>query len=464
MHVAILGGGSAAFAAATHAADQGARVSLIEPSVLGGTCVNTGCVPSKIMIRAAHVARVRAQSPFDSGIAAASPAIDRERLLAQQQRRVEELRAAKYHDVLAAHPEIALLRGRARFEAPRVIEVSPPDGERRYVEAERVLIATGAAAAVPPIAGLQRTPFWTSTEALATASIPGHLVILGGSSVGLELGQAFHRLGARVTVLERAPRLLPAEDEDAGRELRAALEAEGMEIRTGFEAESVSYRDGRFEIAGPGETFRGDRLLVATGRRARTAGIGLERIGVATAGDGTIEINERLETSVPDVYAAGDCARLPQLVYVAAAAGTRAAINMLGGDATLDLSTTPGVIFTDPQVATVGVSERAARANGEAVEAHTLTLDHVPRALANFDTRGFIKLLAERGSGRLRGAQIVAPHAGEAVQSAALALRAGMTVGELAEQSFPYLTMVEGLKLCAQAFTKDVTRLSCCAG
>jgi len=171
-----------------------------------------------------------------------------------------------------------------------------------------------------------------------------------------------------------------------------------------------------------------------------------------------------MRTSAPNIYAAGDCTTQPEYVYVAAAAGTRAAINMSGGDVRLDLSVVPAVTFTDPQIATVGMSEVQATRQGVAVEVRTLTLDNVPRALANFDTRGFIKLVAEAGSGRLLGAQAVAGEAGELIQAAALAIRNKMTVEELGGQLFPYLTMVEGLKLCAQTFTKDVKQLSCCAG
>jgi len=266
-----------------------------------------------------------------------------------------------------------------------------------------------------------------------------------------------------VTVLELLDRLLPIEDEDISRRLREALEAEGIEVHTSFRTESILYRDGRFRITGSGKTITSDRLLVATGRRPNTAGLGLDAIGVRTLKNGAIEVNERLETSVPNVYAAGDCTSQPQFVYVAAAGGTRAGINMTGGEAALDLSAMPAVVFTDPQVASVGLNERAARERGIAVQSRTLTLDNVPRALANFDTRGFIKLVAEKDGGRLLGAQILAPEAGEIIQIAVLAIRHGMTVQALGNEMFPYLVMAEGLKLCAQTFTKDVKQLSCCA-
>jgi mercuric reductase len=207
-----------------------------------------------------------------------------------------------------------------------------------------------------------------------------------------------------------------------------------------------------------------DALLVAPGRPANTAGLNLAVAGVDTTEDGAIVVDDHMRTSAANIFAAGDCTTQPQFVYVAAAAGTRAAINMTGGDAALDLSAMPAVIFTDPQVATVGLSEDEARKAGINTIIRTLGLENVPRALANFETDGFVKLVADAESYRLIGAQILAPEAGEIIQSAALAIRNEMTVQELADQLFPYLTMVEGLKLCAQTFFKDVKQLSCCAG
>jgi mercuric reductase len=463
LHIAIIGSGSAAFACAIRAVEEGARVTMIEHDTLGGTCVNVGCVPSKIMIRGAHIAHEAQHHHFD-GVGKTALALDRRSMLAQQQARVDELRQAKYQSILDANPGIAFTRGHARLKSPTVVEVRGEDGKAREIRADCVLIATGASPAVPPIAGLKDTPYWTSAEALVADTVPQHLIVLGGSVVGLELGQAFARLGARVTVLELLDRLLPIEDEDISQGLRQALETEGIEVHTGFKTESMAFRDGRFEIAGNGKTIDGDKLLVATGRRPNTVDLGLEAIGVKTLKSGAIEVNERLETNVPGIYAAGDCTGQPQFVYVAAAGGTRAAINMTGGEAALDLSAMPAVVFTDPQVATVGLNERIARERGIAVETRTLTLDNVPRALANFDTRGFIKLVADAGGRRLLGAQILAPEAGEIIQIAVLAIRHGMTVEALGNEMFPYLVMAEGLKLCAQTFTRDVKQLSCCAG
>ncbi len=450
-------------AAALRAAEDGARVTLIERGTIGGTCVNVGCVPSKIMIRAAHIAHLRRQSPFDEGIGASEPTIDRGKLLAQQQARVDELRHAKYEGILEGNTAIAVLRGEAKFQDGRSLIVRLNEGGESEISFDRCLIATGASPAVPPIPGLKETPYWTSTEALASDTIPARLAVIGSSVVAVELAQAFARLGSKVTILARST-LFFREDPAIGEAVTAAFRAEGVEVLEHTQASNVAFADGEFVLTtGDGE-LRADKLLIATGRAPNTRGLALEAAGVAVNPQGAIIVDTRMRTSAPHIYAAGDCTNQPQFVYVAAAAGTRAAINMTGGDAALDLTAMPAVVFTDPQVATVGYSEAEAHHEGIETDSRTLTLDNVPRALANFDTRGFIKLVAEAGSGRLIGVQAVAPDAGELIQTAALAIRARMTVHELADQLFPYLTMVEGLKLAAQTFNKDVKQLSCCAG
>jgi len=463
LSVAIIGTGSAAFAAAIEAAGHGAQVTLIEGAeVIGGTCVNVGCVPSKIMIRAAQVAHLAAGHPFE-GLSRCRPEVDRRALVRQQQARVESLRHAKYERILAQHDDITLLRGWARFRDARTLIVQRPDGSETELTADRILVATGARPAIPDIPGLKETPFWTSTEALVAETIPEHLVVLGGSVVALELAQAFLRLGARVTLMARSV-LLSKEDPALGEGLARVLEAEGARRLLHAVPDAVRHDGSGFVLETAQGELRCDRLLVATGRQPNTEGLALERAGVETAANGAIVVDDHLRTTAGHVYAAGDCTSLPQYVYVAAAAGTRAAINMTGGDAALDLSAMPAVVFTDPAVATVGLSEPRAAREGLAVEARTLELENVPRALANFDTRGFIKLVAERDSGRLVGAQVLAAEAGEIIQTAALAIRNRMTIEDLAGQLFPYLTMVEGIKLCAQTFRKDVAQLSCCAG
>jgi len=463
LHIAIIGSGSAAFAAAIRAAEAGARVSMIERGTLGGTCVNVGCVPSKIMIQAAHVAHLRSSSPFDDGISAALPQIDRKTLFAQQQARVAALRQSKYQSIVDAHEAIHLIRGRAQFIDRRTLAIETESGARQNLAFDRCLIATGARPAIPPIPGLADTPYWTSTEALESDTIPRRLAVIGSSVVAVELAQAFARLGSEVTILARNT-LLSREDPAIGEQLAEVFREEGIEVLENTEASRIDRTGDEFHLSIGQGALKADRLLIATGRTANTSALGLETIDVATDTNGAVVVDDQMRTSVPGIYAAGDCSNQPQFVYVAAAAGTRAAVNMTGGEARLDLCAMPAVVFTEPQVATAGLSEAQARREGFVVETRTLALDSVPRALVNFDTRGFIKLVAEAGSNRLIGVQAVVGHAGELIQSASLAIQQQMTVNELADQLFPYLTMVEGLKLAAQTFTRDVSDLSCCAG
>lgn len=462
LRVAIIGTGSAAFAAAIRAVEAGALVTVIEAGEIGGTCVNVGCVPSKIMIRAAHIAHLQGNHPFD-GLKKQHAVVDRQLLVLQQQVRVDELRHAKYERILQSNPGITLEKGFARFKDAHTLVVNKADGSEKEIVADRILIASGRSPAIPDTPGLAGTPYWTSTDALVAEALPQHLIVYGGSVVALELAQAFLRLGSQVTLVARSA-LLSREDSAIGEALKSVLEGEGMRILTDTSVSKVHFDGTFFQVNIGSETLNGDRLLVATGRKANTVGMHLERVGVNTDAGGAVIIDDHMRTSVPHIYAAGDCTNQPQFVYVAAAAGTRAAINMAGGDAALDLSAMPAVVFTDPQVATVGLSEAQAARLGLESDSRTLSLDNVPRALANFDTRGFIKLVVEKASGRLLGAQLLAAEGGEIIQTAALAIRHGMTVAELAGQLFPYLTMVEGLKLCAQTFNKDVKQLSCCAG
>jgi len=463
LRIAIIGTGSGAFAAAIKAADEGAQVTLIERNeVIGGSCVNIGCVPSKIMIRAAQLAEQQRNNPF-TGLANQEPVINRAQLQAQQVSRVEELRSAKYESILETNSSINLLKGSASFVDAHTLKIRRANGNEQLLEFDRALIASGASSAIPPIPGLIDTPYWTSTEALFAEQLPEHLIVIGSSVIAVEIAQAYRRLGSKVTILARS-QLLFKEEPLLGEQLTETFQQEGIEVYNQSQTSSVSFDNNQFTVETIHGSFQSDRLMIATGRAPNTSELNLEAIGIETKKNGAIVVDDHMRTSVEHVYAAGDCTNQPQFVYVAAAAGTRAAVNMTGGDAALDLSSMPAVIFTDPQVATVGMTEEQAHAANIETDSRTLDLENVPRALANFNTTGFIKLVAEAGSGRLIGVQILSAEAGEMIQTAVLALHNKMTVEQLANQLFPYLTMVEGLKLCAQTFSKDVKQLSCCAG
>lgn len=463
LHVAIVGAGSGAFAAAIKAVEQGAQVTLIEVGeVIGGTCVNIGCVPSKIFIRGAHIAHLQGHHAV-AGLPLNTPAIDRRAMVNQQQKWVEKLRFAKYESILESNPGITLLRGMARFQDAARLVVVRADGSETTLQPDRILLAVGAGPSIPRIPGLADTPYWISTEALVAEDIPKHLIVLGGSVIALELAQAFRHLGSEVTVVARST-LLSKEAPEIGEGLKQAFEAEGIKVMLYTSPEAVSHDGQQFRLAINNSEINGDQLLVATGRRPNTAALDLAKAGVETDPRGGIIIDDHMRTNVENIYAAGDCTDQPQFVYVAAAAGTRAALNMTGGDVALDLSVMPAVVFTNPQVGTVGLTVQQAEAQGIFVESRTLDLENVPRALANFETRGFIKLVAEKNSGRIIGCQVLTAEGGEIIQTAALAICNRMTIQALADQLFPYLTMVEGLKLTAQTFNKDVKQLSCCAG
>ncbi len=462
-HLLIVGGGSAAFAAALKAHALGASATLVNDGLpIGGTFVNVGCVPSKTLIRAAEAHHRAGYHHFD-GIASNSQVTDFKALIAQKRHLVETLRQAKYLDVVADLEGVRLIEGRARFLDTHTVAV---DGQP--LQAERILIATGASPAIPPVPGLAGSGFLTSTTALELEELPESLLVLGGRYIALELSQMFARLGSRVTILQRSARLLPSETADITEALTGYLREEGIEIITGVELQSVRCDRAGFvveaRVDGRQKTFQATQLLAATGRRPNTAGLGLEQAGVAVKPDGTVQVDDHLQTTVPGIYAAGDVIGDPAFVYTAAYEGNLAAENALNGnDQRRDYTALPWVIFTDPQVAGVGLDENQARAQGIDAETATLSLDHVPRALVAHDTRGFVKLIRDRQTDRLVGTRILAPEGSELTMEVSLAIRYGITVGELARAFHPYLTLSEAVKLAALSFEKDVAKLSCCA-
>ncbi|EPJ44599.1 MAG: putative mercuric reductase [Osedax symbiont Rs2] len=463
LKIVIIGSGSAAFACAIKAAKNAAQVTIVEASdTIGGCCVNVGCVPSKILIRAAQLAQQQRNNPF-SGLGNREPLLDRALLARQQQLRVDELRAAKYQHILETNPALSLVHGRAHLAPEGGVIVTDSKGSERHLAADKILIATGSTPTIPAISGLHQTPYWTSTEALFATKLPDHLLVLGSSVVALEIAQAYRRLGSKVTIVARHT-LLYSQEPELGMQLAKCFVSEGIDILHNTQALSISHDGQQFAMQTNKQLLHADKLLVSTGRHANTEQLNLAALGVVTDSSGAIKVNQQMQTSNNNIYAAGDCATMAQYVYVAAAAGSKAALNMTGTEAQLDLSSMPAVIFTDPQVATVGLTEQRAKELQIKTDSRCLSLEHVPRALANFQTEGFVKLVCDAQSGRLLGAQILAENASEMIQTAVLAIANKMTVTDLANQLFPYLTMVEGIKLCAQTFTTEVTELSCCAG
>jgi len=458
----VIGGGSAAFAAAIKGAELGAKVALVEAGTIGGTCVNIGCVPSKTLIKAAELCYRSAYPKFE-GLTACPPPSDWQRVVQQKDELVAALRQGKYVDVMKVYPTITLVQGQAKLTGPRAVSVNGT-----VHSPGKIVLATGSLPWAPPIPGLAEAGYLDSTEALSLPELPKSLLVLGAGAIGLELGQLFARFGVQVMILETGPHVAGAEEPEIGRALTAYLAGEKIRLCTHVKIARVDRVDGQYrvraEIEGRPETCIAEQLLVATGRRPNTTDLGLAEAGIQTGPRGEIMVNQHLQTANPDVYAAGDCLGDPMYVYVAAYAGGLAAENALTGAGRIyDLSALPHVIFTDPQVASVGLTEAAARAQGKDVKTAVLHLKDVPRALAARDTRGLFKLVAEEGTGKLLGVHVIADGAGEVIGAATLAVRFALRVQDLVETFHPYLTMVEGLKLAALTFQKDVSKLSCCA-
>lgn len=459
--LAVIGAGSAGFSAAITAAEQGAQVVLIGHGTIGGTCVNVGCVPSKTLIRAAEALHgARAASRF-AGLAGEAHIADWRSLIAAKDDLVRTLRQKKYIDLLPEYEGVAYLEGAARLDGDGVAV----NGDA--VAAGKIIIATGSSAAAPPIEGIGTVPFLTSTSALALEKLPESLIVIGGGVIGCELGQMFARMGSKVTLLCRS-HLLPDAEPEISAALGVYLEAEGVDVVCGAVYKSIRRDNGVclcFEHKGRTRHLTAEQALVATGRTPNTYAMGLAEAGVNLARNGGIVVDDRMRTSRLGVYAAGDVTGRDQFVYMAAYGAKLAALNALNGDSLVyDNAAMPWVVFTDPQVAGVGLTEAAAKAAGFETKTSIVALDQIPRALAARDTRGLIKLVADASTDRLLGAQILAPEGADSIQTMVLALKSGMTAKALGETIFPYLTTVEGLKLAALGFGKDVTKLSCCAG
>jgi mercury(II) reductase len=460
--LAVIGAGSAGFAAAITAAEQGAQVALVGHGTIGGTCVNIGCVPSKTLIRAAETLHQASVAERFAGISARARADDWGALVHQKDKLVASLRQSKYADLLPAYNGITYIEGRARLAEGGVAL----NGD--LVRAGRVIIATGARPAVPPIPGIEDVEYLTSTSALALEALPKSLLVVGGGFIGAELAQMFARMGVKVTIVCRS-QLLPAAEPEIAKALSKYFRDGGIRLNCGVAYKLIkSTNDGVSLVVNEGaaeEVLTAERILIATGRAPNVEELGLNEAKVGQASNGAIQVDDRMRTTRPGVYAAGDVTGQDQFVYMAAYGAKLAAKNALNGDSLrYDHTAMPAVVFTDPQVASVGLTEAIARAVGRDVRISVLPLTYLPRALAARDTRGLIKLVADGKTRRLLGAHILAPEGGDSIQTAALAIRQGLTIDDLAETIFPYLTTVEGLKLAAQAFDKDVAKLSCCAG
>lgn len=460
----IVGSGSAAFAAAIEARGAGARVAIIERDTLGGTCVNVGCIPSKALLRAAEVHHQASHNPF-LGLRTSAERPDLSTLVKEKDALVNVMRQEKYANLIREY-HIDLISGEARFLDDQSLVVGD-----RIIKGDRYIIATGARPHIPRIAGLADIPYMTSTSILNLSEPPRHLIVIGSGYIAMELGQLFRRLGSKVTLIQRGKELMPTYDVEVREVITKMLNDAKINIISGAQYQRVAGKAQDINVVltvkGREQVIHGDALLVAAGRDANIEALNLSAARVDMDVHNQPLFDAHLKTSNPRIYLAGDVTLGPQFVYVAAYEGKIAAQNALGltpSPATLNLEVVPTVTFTQPAIASVGLTQGEAEHQGIPVKSSILPLSAVPRALVNRDTQGVIKLVAEIDTGRIRGAQVVAENAGDLIYSMVLAINHRLTITDLTNTLAPYLTMSEGLKLAALGFDTDITKLSCCAG
>ena len=458
----IIGSGSAAFSAAIKAVEHGAKVGMIERGIVGGTCVNVGCIPSKTLLRAGEINQSAHMNPFD-GLHTSAKEVELKDLINQKDELVGQLRNQKYIDLIEVHG-FDLIKGEAKFINESTIEVAG-----QTFSAQRFLIATGASPLLPDIPGLEEVDYLTSTSLLELEKLPKSLTVIGSGYIGRELGQLFHNLGAEVTLIQRSKRLLKEYDSEISEAMDKSLKEQGIQLVTGVAYNRIE-QEGEIKkvhvtVNGEIKTIESEQILVAAGRTPNTEALNLKAAGVQIGPDNEVMINEFAQTSNKKIYAAGDVTLGPQFVYVAAYVGGIVADNAIAGsNKKIDLTVVPGVTFTNPGFATVGLTEKQANEKGYEVKTSVLSLEDVPRAIVNHDTIGVIKLVVNKETLQILGVHIVAENAGEVIYGATLAVKFNLTIDDLKDTLAPYLTMAEGLKLAALAFDKDVSLLSCCAG
>ncbi|GBC71163.1 Mercuric reductase [Candidatus Calditenuaceae archaeon HR02] len=464
----IIGGGAAAFSAAIKASElTGGRMSILMVSAgrLGGTCVNVGCVPSKYLIEAAKHYHSSHMALFD-GVTPKGADLDFGRLMGSLRSFVDSMRSEKYVDVLKHYPNVEHVEGRASFTSTHTIAVETSEGVRE-VRFQKALIATGSRPSVPSIPGLEEVGYYTTDTIWGIESLPESMLLVGGGAVGLEIGQAMQRLGCQVTLVEVLDRILPNMEPEISSTLANILADEGMRIIMKARIVEFSKHGGHSHavvVTNEGrQTIESDAILVATGRKPNTDGIGLEKCGVAVDGRGFIKVDEMMRTSAPNIYSAGDCVAKPlMLETLSAREGVVAASNIVEeGSASMDYDAVPFVVFTEPQAASVGLTEREVVKRFGACSCRIVSLENVAKARM-MGALGLAKLVIAPDDGRVLGAHIVSHNAAEYITEAALYIKYGKTFMDIVNTIHVFPTYAEALKLSAQAFLRPLQKMSCC--
>lgn len=459
----IIGAGAAAFAAATKASELGIKAAMVNDGLpLGGTCVNVGCVPSKHLL-AVGDEHFYAQRPvFDALKNGHKPAFDFKTAIGEKRRLVGALQESNYVDVLGSLQGIEYIKGRARFTSPTGVEVNG-----RTLTTEKFLIATGSRPSILPFPGIEGVQYVTNREVMELEELPQSMIVIGAGPIGLELGQMFLHFGTKVTVLKKYAQILPRLEPEIGDELERTLKAEGMAIHHTGDIERV-WQEGatrcvEADVMGEKRVFQADQLLLATGVVPNSDDMGLEAAGVKTNEKGFIEVDPLMETSATGIYAAGDVVGKMFLETLAAKEGMVATTNAFeNAGKTIDYDTIPAAVFTNPQVATVGLTEEEEMRRYQACACRTVEVSRIPKAKAIKETRGLIKMVIHPENSKILGVHMVAPNAADLIHEAVLAVKFGLTVDDLIDTTHVFPTMSEGLKLVAQAFVRDISVMSCC--
>jgi dihydrolipoamide dehydrogenase len=438
----VVGSGQAGNPLAFKLADQGWTVALIEKEHLGGTCINTGCTPTKTMVASAQVAHY-ARHADNWGVHAEAVRVDLAAVVARKDRIVNQWRSGLEGKV-AARKNLHLYRGPARFIQPHRVRVNQEE-----LDGERIFINTGARPAIPSLEGLDRIDYLTNVSIMQLGELPEHLLVVGGGYIGLEFGQMFRRFGSQVTIVHRGDHILPREDSDVTQELQKALEKEGIRFLLRANPTHADRQDGQIvlkvETGGGSETVCGSHLLVATGRRPNTDDLGLESAGVQLTPEGFIKVNGRLETNVPGIWALGDVKGGPAFTHISFNDYQIVYANLVEGkNLTTDHRLVPYAVFTDPQLGRVGLSEKEARAAGHKLKVGKIPMAWVARAIERDETAGLMKVVVDADTDRILGAAILAAEGGELVQILEFVMLAGAPYRLLKGAIYIHPTLAEG--------------------
>lgn len=465
----ILGGGAGAFASAIKANELGAKTAMVNAGLpLGGTCVNVGCVPSKTLLKIGEIAYYGGH-----GFASISGklTVDFEKAVEEELELVDKMRHDKYVEVLKNLKNVTHFEGRAKFVSKNEVEVDPSAGSGQVgkkLQAEKFVIATGSTALPVPLKGLDKVSYITHIEALKLKKLPKSMVIIGAGPLGLEFGQMYHHFGTRVTILQKAQQVMPRTEPELSEALQKYLEEEGMTIFVNADSKSVRKEGGEiivtFEVDGQQHEARGEVLMFAAGKTPNTPDLGLQKAGVEVNDKQAIKVNDELQTSASNIFAAGDVIDKPlRLETTAGKEGNIAAENALSGSRRkMDYQAVPYAVFTTPNLAGVGKTDEEAVKSGISCNCNTFPFEFVPKAAIIKDTRGLVKIVIDNNTHQVLGVHILGPEAADLIHEAAMIVRNKMRLEDVIDTVHVFPTLSESTKLAAQSFFKDIAKLSCC--